>query len=167
MDIQQKNEHIDISNARLDEQKAVMQNIMDAGHCPFCKENLAKYHTEEILKEGTYWLLTYNRWPYEHTRVHLLLIYKEHVTDLAGLDPQSGEELLAFTQWAQQEFGVAGGGLAMRFGDTRYSAGTVAHIHAQFICPDLDDPTYEPVRIKIGSSPKTTQSLESTPHQRS
>jgi hypothetical protein len=44
--------------------------------------------------------------------------------------------------------------MAMRFGETKYSAGTVKHLHAQFIVPDVDQPDFEPVRIKIGSSTK-------------
>lgn len=154
MDTPQKNEHMDIDNARLDEQREQMRKIMDAGHCPFCRENLGLYHTEEIYKDGKYWLITKNKWPYEHTRVHLLFIYKEHVTDLAGLDPQAGVELIEFVQWAQKEFQIVGGGWAMRFGDMEYSAGTIAHIHVQFICPDIEDDAFEPVRIKIGNKKK-------------
>lgn len=145
---------VDIDNSRLEEQRAVMEKIIEAGHCPFCLENLEKYHKQEILKEGKYWLLTTNQWPYKHTKVHLLIIYKEHATNLQELDPQSGIELLEFVQWAAEKFQIPGGGWAMRFGDTNYSAGTVAHIHVQFIMPDIDHPEYEPVRIKIGKTRK-------------
>lgn len=150
----QKNEHVDIENARLDEQRTVMREIVDAGHCPFCLENLRKYHKEPILKDGQFWILTKNQWPYDFTKHHLLLIYKEHVTDLQDLDPESGKELLEFLQWAQREYKVPGGGWAMRFGDTDYSAGTVAHIHVQFIMPNREHPEFEPVRIKIGKDKK-------------
>lgn len=141
---------VDIDNSRLEEQRVVMEQIIEAGHCPFCRENLQKYHKQEILKEGEYWLVTKNQWPYKHTKVHLLIIYKQHATNLTELDPKSGVELLEFVQWAQEKFQIPGGGWAMRFGDTNYSAGTVAHIHVQFIMPDIDHPEYEPVRIKIG-----------------
>jgi ATP adenylyltransferase len=144
--------HVDIDNARLDEQRQVMQEIIDADHCPFCRENLDKYHKQEILKEGEFWLVTKNQWPYDFTKVHLLLIYKQHATDLSELDPESGKELLELLQWAQKEYKIPGGGWAMRFGDTDHSAGTVAHIHVQFIMPDLEHPEFKPVRIKIGKS---------------
>lgn len=149
-----KNQHINLDNARGDEQKQVMQDIMAADHCPFCHENLTKYHKQPILKEGTYWLVTTNQWPYPYTKLHLLFIYKEHVTHLPGMNPDAGRELIELAQWAQAEYDVPGGGLAMRFGDTDHSAGTVAHLHAQFLVPDLDHPTYEPVRIKIGRTKK-------------
>lgn len=149
---QNKNKHVDLDNARVDEQRRVMQEIMEVGHCPFCSENLAKYHKQPILREGKFWLVTHNQWPYQFTKLHLLFIYKTHVTHLNEIDPESGRELIELAQWAATEYEVPGGGLAMRFGDTDYSAGTVAHLHAQFLVADIEAEGYEPVRIKIGKS---------------
>jgi ATP adenylyltransferase len=154
---QQASEHkkfVDLDNARVEEQKKVMEDIADANHCPFCLENLQKYHKKPILKEGEYWLLTENQWPYENTTIHLLAIYKQHVTDLASLDPEAGKELLEMMQWAETEFKIPGGGFVVRFGDTDYSAGTVNHLHAQLLQPDIHAPTYldKPVKIKIGKT---------------
>jgi len=145
-----KKQFVDLDNAREDEQKQVMKDIINADHCPFCLENLNKYHKQPIIKEGKYWLLTQNQWPYKHTRHHLLVIYKQHATDLSELDIESGKELLEFVAWAQKEFKISGGGFAMRFGDTNYSAGTINHIHVQFIQPDIKKPDFSPVRIKLG-----------------
>lgn len=145
-----KQQFVDLGNAREDEQKTVMEDIIKADHCPFCEENLRKYHKEPIIKEGKFWIVTNNQWPYKSTKVHLLVIYKQHVTNLADLDSESGKELLDLMKWAEKEYKVPGGGWAMRFGDTNYSAGTVDHIHAQFIQPDLDAKDYKPVRIKLG-----------------
>ncbi len=150
----QKKQFIDIENTRTDVQKKVMADIADAQHCPFCSENLAKYHTQPILRETKYWLLTKNQWPYAHTKVHLLAIYKTHAERLAELAPEAGEDLLELMQWAEAKYDVPGGGWAMRFGDTNHSAGTVLHIHAQFLVPDLESAGFEPVRIKIGKSPQ-------------
>lgn len=141
---------VDMDNARYDDQKEIMEEIIRAQHCPFCLENIRNYHKQPILKEGRYWLITQNQWPYKHTKVHLLAIYKEHATNLAELDSKSGNELLDLLKWAELEYKIPGGGWAMRFGDTNYSAGTVNHLHVQFIQPDLEDPQYEPVRIKLG-----------------
>ncbi|HCC84755.1 MAG TPA: hypothetical protein DEP87_03670 [Candidatus Pacebacteria bacterium] len=143
---------VDLDNARLDEQRQVMKDIMTAGHCPFCPENLAVYNKTPILKQGKYWLIVPNQWPYEHTKVHLLLILRTHVTDLSQLDPTAGQELIELTQWAQREFKILGGALAVRFGDTNFSAGTINHLHAHLIQPDIYHPDYKtkPVRLKIG-----------------
>lgn len=147
-----KNQHVNVANTRSEEQREQMEEILAAGHCPFCDENLKKYHKAPILKEGKFWLLTANQWPYQHTKHHFLLIYREHVTNLAGVNPEAGKELIELAQWVEKEYSVPGGGIAMRFGDTDYSAGTVAHLHAQFLVPALDDEDFEPVRIKIGQS---------------
>ena len=145
---------VDIDNARLEEQKQVMQQIVDEGHCPFCLENFQKYHRQPTLKNGKYWLVTLNQWPYEHTKHHFLAIYKQHAERLADLDPAAGEELIRFFQEIEKEYDIPGGGWAMRFGNTKYSAGTVKHLHVQFLSPDLDDPTYQPIRFKIGKDPE-------------
>ena len=145
-----KNKFIDVDNSREDDQREVMKNIMKADHCPFCLENLKKYHKQPLIKTGKYWVLTANQWPYKHTKHHFLAIYKEHIENLAGIDPEAGKELIEFVQYLEKEYSVKGGGWAMRFGDTDYSAGTVAHIHIQFVVPDIKDPKFEPCRLKIG-----------------
>jgi diadenosine tetraphosphate (Ap4A) HIT family hydrolase len=131
-----------------------MENIKNEKHCPFCEENLRKYHKEPILKEGKYWILTKNQWPYKGTKLHLLAILKKHAERLGELTPEEGAELFELFQWAERSNRVLGGGFAMRFGDMRYSGGTVRHLHAQFIVPDVDNPDAEPVRFKIGQSKK-------------
>jgi len=143
---------VDLDNARLDEQRQVMTEIANQEHCPFCLENLQKYHKQETLKEGEYWIITPNQWPYEHTQVHLMAIYKKHAEKLQELEPAAGAELISLFAEIEREMNIPGGGLAMRFGDTTYSSGSVKHIHAQFIIPNLDEPDFESIRFKIGKS---------------
>jgi diadenosine tetraphosphate (Ap4A) HIT family hydrolase len=145
-----KKEYVDLRFARFDDQKKVMEKIIEEGHCPFCGDNLFKYHKKEILKDGKYWILTYIQWPREHTRVHLLAIYKPHAESLSDLDSESGLELFEYMKWAEKKFGVKGGAFALRFGDTSYSGGSVRHLHVQFMVPDIDSKDYEPVRFKVG-----------------
>lgn len=144
--------YVDLDNARLDDQKKIMTDIIAAGHCPFCLENLKKYHKQEIIKDGKYWILTSNQWPYENTKLHLLLISKPHAEKLSELDPQAGQEMIEFFAWAEQKYQIPGGGIGFRFGDTNYSAGTVKHLHAQFIVPDIEKENFQPVRLKIGKT---------------
>ena len=152
----QKKPTVDLDNAREAEQVRVMKRIIKAGDCPFCLKNLRKYHKQPILKETKHWLLTKNQWPYPNTAVHLLAIYKHHAERLADLVPGAGADLLELMQWAEKEFQAPGGGWCMRFGDTDYSAGTIRHIHVQFLVPDIKAPDYDakPVRIKIGKTKK-------------
>jgi diadenosine tetraphosphate (Ap4A) HIT family hydrolase len=141
---------VDLENARVEEQRQEMQRIIEAGHCPFCPENVHLYHKQPNLKDGRFWFVTKNQWPYENVKLQLLAIYKSHAENLQELDPDAGEELLRFFAEIEKEMGVPGGAFAMRFGDTTHSAGSVKHIHAQFIWPDIEKPGFKSVRFKIG-----------------
>jgi diadenosine tetraphosphate (Ap4A) HIT family hydrolase len=149
---------VDIDNARVGEQRQVMAEIISAGHCPFCPESLTKYHTEPWIIETTFWLVTKNRWPYENTRHHLLLIYRPHAEKLSDLDPEAGRELFEIVAKLEQEMDLPGGGLSIRFGSTQFSAGSVNHLHAQLIVPDATSPNFKPVRIKLGKDRGLQQS---------
>lgn len=145
---------LDIDNSRVPEQVAVMEQIIESGECPFCMEALKKYHRTPILKETKHWVFTRNAWPYENTREHFLLILKTHKETLSELTAEEGADYFELVAWAETEFALPGGGLAMRFGDTNYSAGTVKHLHAQLIVPDIEKPSFQPVRFKIGKTPQ-------------
>lgn len=143
---------VDIDNSREPEQIKVMEEIIENGECPFCYEVLKKYHRTPILKETEHWVLTRNAWPYANTREHFLLILKSHKETLRELSPEEGADYFQMVAWAEKEFKLPGGGLAMRFGDTNYSAGTIKHLHAQLIVPDIDKPGFQPTRFKIGKN---------------
>ena len=147
---QNKNNFINVNNSREEDQIEVMKTIADQAHCPFCEENLRLYHKEPILKESKYWLVTKNQWPYKHTKHHLLLIYKKHATRLAELETEAGNELFTLIKELEKEYAFEGGGFAMRFGDTDFSAGTVNHLHVQLVIPDAMAKDFEPVKIKLG-----------------
>src|SRR5471030_990620 len=108
-----KKTFVDIDNARVDEQRRVMQEIIDQGHCPFCPENLQKYHKQAFLKEGKYWLITKNQWPYENTKLHLLAIHKTHIEKLAEVEPEASAELFRLLGELETELKIPGGGLAI------------------------------------------------------
>lgn len=154
-----KNDFIDPDNARVDEQKNVMAEILTAGHCPFCEENLRKYHQLPIIKEGDFWVITPNQWPYEHTQYHWLAIHRSHVETLQELTPEAGAELVVLLGEMERDYNLVGGGVGLRFGDSDYNAGTVSHLHAQLIIPDIDAPDFQPVRLKIGKEKEKRQPL--------
>jgi len=134
-----KNKHINLSAIRREDQAKVMAEIDQANECPFCIENLSKYHKNPILKEGKYWLLTDNQWPYEKINHQLLAIYKTHVEHIRELAPEAGSELIEMFAEESKRRNISGGGLAIRFGrseDGNYGS-SVLHIHAHLIEPDL------------------------------
>lgn len=149
-----ENKFINMSSIRREDQKKVMEEIKKEGHCPFCKENLEKYHKNPILKEGKFWILTDNQWPYEKIKHQLLAIYKNHIEHIEEMDPEAGKELLEMFIEESKKRKMKGGGLAMRFGsDPEHGnyGSSVLHIHAHLIEPDLEklDDT-EAWRFKFG-----------------
>lgn len=142
----QDDRYIDISNARLEEQQEVMRRIAADGVCPFCEEHLFDYHTEPILKRGTYWLITKNRWPYEGSKHHFLAISTTHIASFNDLAPEAGAELFTLFQEVAREFNITTGGLGLRFGT---GSNSVKHIHAHFIEPDTEDPEHKGVKFSL------------------
>lgn len=130
-----KEETVDLSNARKEEQIQTMGKIIENGEDPFDWEILSKYHIKPILKKGSFWLVTENQWPYDNARVQLLFIYKDNVPDMSQLPADAFTELLALIQEFSEQYSIVGGALGMRFGKTQYSGATVNHLHAQLISP--------------------------------
>ena len=135
----QENKYINMNAVRREDQKQVMDEIKKQGHCPFCIENLEKYHKSPILKEGKFWILTENQWPYEKVKHQLLAIYKTHVEHIKDVDPQAGNELFEMFAEESKKRKILGGGVAIRFGRSEYGnyGSSVLHIHAHLIEPDL------------------------------
>lgn len=134
------NRFINTNLVRREDQRVVMEEIRKQGHCPFCRENLEKYHTAPILKEGKFWVFTDNQWPYENIKHQLLAIYKTHVEHISEIDPEAGSELFSFFSEEAKKRNIAGGGIAIRFGSSEHGSygSTVLHIHAHLIEPDLE-----------------------------
>ena len=145
-----------MSSIRRADQKKVMEEIEKEGHCPLCIENLKRYHKNPILKEGKYWLLTDNQWPYEKIKHQILAIYKTHIEHIHEMNPEAGAELIKLFQEESKKRSVPGGGIAIRFGSNpehgNYGS-SVLHIHAHLIEPDLEAlKEDEAWRFKFGQS---------------
>jgi ATP adenylyltransferase len=153
-----KTSFVDLDNGREKDQIEEMKKIVEAGHCPFCEDNLHLYHKLPNELEGKYWFITRNQWPYKNTKYHYLAILKRHAEQLHELLEEEGGELITLLGKLQKNLSAPGGGFAIRFGDTNYSAGTVRHIHAQFIVPDAEADDFIPVRLKLGKDKKPKQS---------
>ena len=145
--------HLDLDNARYPDQIATMQASLDNNESPFLPENLAKYHHLPIIKQGQYWYITANQWPYEHTAWHYLIISNQYWTKLEDITPAAAAEALELAQWLKQEIDCPGGALSLRFGDSNYSGATIDHLHWQFIVPDIHAPDYDRVHVTIGKKP--------------
>lgn len=130
-----------MDNIRREDQKKVMDEIAEQKHCPFCPENLLKYHKKPIIKEGKYWVLTDNQWPYEKIKHQLLAIYRSHIEHISEMEPAAGAELIELFKDEAVKRNIPGGGIAIRFGSNPEHGSygnSVLHIHAHLIEPDLE-----------------------------
>ncbi len=128
----------------------VIDDIKKDGVCPFCPENLLKYHKNPILKDGAYWLLTNNMYPYEAAKYHVLIIHKKHIESMAEISSEAWAEVKVLTEAFAKENNIPGGTFIMRFGDTRYTGATVRHLHAGFVSPYGEDKNCKPIIARIG-----------------
>ena len=144
---------VNLKNARVREQYRVMKVAQKGGFCPFCFEHASKSQLEPIIKQGKYWHIRKNRWPYKNTQVHLILIYNTHVEKLSEISPDAAKEFFNLTKWIEEEYQIPGGAIGLRFGDIYLNGGTVLHLHAHIITANIinrDDPDYLPVRFRMG-----------------
>jgi diadenosine tetraphosphate (Ap4A) HIT family hydrolase len=141
---------LDLDNARYDDQKEVMRRIMEAGESPFLPKNLPKYHPHPIIKQGKYWYITKNNWPYAHARYHYLIIAKQYWTKLEEVTPEAMGEVIVLARWLRKKLDAPGGAIAMRFGDQDYSGASVDHLHWQFMVPEVEACDYERIKFSVG-----------------
>ena len=127
---------VDLRNARSDDYRKVLEEIAAKGKCPFCPENF-KWHKEPVLLRYKGWFITNAAWPYENAKRHFLIISEKHKEGLGELSDADLRVVLVLVNWAVEGFGIKGGGLALRFGDTTYTGATVCHLHFHLIVPEL------------------------------
>jgi len=138
-------------NARTEEQKALMARIEADGVCPFCAEHFTKYHPKPILRETDFWFVTENISPYVGTSYHFLFVYKpSHINRPCDIPPAAAQDLFSLFSWITETYGMEGGGFFMRFGDTKWNASSVEHIHAHVVVggPQSDDG--EKIKVPLG-----------------
>jgi ATP adenylyltransferase len=142
---------LNIDNARTEEQRKLMEQIQRDGVCPFCKEYFSTYHPKPIIKETDYWYFTENMSPYAGTKHHFIFVYKpEHIENPSVLSPEEVTDLFSLLSWATERFSIRGGSFFMRFGESKYTGSSVAHLHAHLLMGDVDAPDHTPVRVKLG-----------------
>ena len=130
--------------------RALIDQIIKDKVCPFCPENLLRYHKKPILNDGIYWILTENISPYKAAKHQLLVIHKKHIETMASITSEAWTELLELTQSEVKKRGIEGGTFYMRFGDTNYTGASVTYLHANLVSPDRDNPNREPIMARVG-----------------
>lgn len=150
-----KRKFVDLAGAegRPQYTKTIQQIIKD-GVCPFCSKNFLRYHTRPILRTGKHWLVTENANPYQGSRHHYLFVHTKHVESIATLSPIAFAELKSHIVWLQKKYNLKGGSLFMRFGDTRLTSASVAHVHAQMIVGAPRGKNTEPLAVTLAYKKK-------------
>jgi diadenosine tetraphosphate (Ap4A) HIT family hydrolase len=143
-DMRTDKKHLNLDNARRDDQRELMRKIIEDGICPFCRENLEKYHPKPILFETDCWIVTTNAFPYELTKGHFLVIYRDHIENNSQISPKGWQEIEIVIARLQKEHGLEYGTMLMRFGDTSKTGATVTHLHFQLVQSDPESPDYDP-----------------------
>lgn len=141
---------LNMRGARLPEQKKKMEYIKKQGVCPFCSKYFKKYHDAPIIKENSSWFLTKNDYPYDGTKIHLLLIHKKHIETIQEISLKAREEMFSLASWTIKKFKISGGGLSMRFGDFKYNGATVAHLHSHIIMGSKEGKGKERLLVQLG-----------------
>src|SRR3989338_11114151 len=103
----------------------VIDEIKKDGVCPFCPENLSRYHKNLILNDGKYWIITDNMYPYKGAKHHILLIHKKHIENVTDIAEDAWTELFDLIRSETKKRNIKGGTFYMRFGDTAYTGASV------------------------------------------
>lgn len=140
-----------VKHARSDEQRAVLEQINADGVCPFCYENLQRYHKNHLYT-SEHWIVTENQWPYTHASRHILIIAQRHVESPSELTPQEWVDWNMANSYAMSLFDISSGAICMRFGDPELSGASVVHLHSHIVVPRKDAP--EPIKFNIGGKKK-------------
>lgn len=144
-----------IDAGRTPEQIEKMKKLAAAGLCAFCRDHFDELHESPIEHETDHWLVSKNDYPYEHTKLHLLIISKAHVKTISELSTPAKAEFLEVVTWIEKLFALNSFGVGMRVGDFRYNGGSVDHLHAHVLVGTRERAGFEPVRMKLTSLPKS------------
>jgi ATP adenylyltransferase len=137
-------------NIRTAEQQAEMARLDAAGICLFCPEYLASHPDQRILFSTRHWTVTPNKYPYQGTSLHLLLVPHQHAGDLLELsDEVRGDFWVALAEVAEA-CQLRHYGLGVRNGDCRFTGATIAHVHAHVLVGS-DEQGAAPVRMRFSS----------------
>jgi ATP adenylyltransferase len=145
----QRRSYYYLENSRGEAQSDDMRRLEAEGRCLFCpgQEALAVVH------RTPQWTIVPNRFPYRGTKLHLLLIPDEHVTDMADLSAAARADFWTALAWVREQYSLTYYGIAIRNGDPRFTGGTIRHLHVHLVVGDVDDPEADFVRVKLSSRP--------------
>ena len=131
---------LNLKNARREDQVKVMKQIIADGICPFCHDFVDKkkpaYHSNPVLIETDFWIVTRNAWPYKNTKEHLILVIKRHILMPEEMTKEETLDLWNILAKIKKKLNITHSTLLMRSDSTNKTGATVQHLHAQLIVAD-------------------------------
>jgi ATP adenylyltransferase len=144
-------------NYRTEEQLAEMRRLEAAGTCLFCPESLREHTRQQVILQTAHWSVTPNEFPYQGTRLHLLVVPHRHVNDMLDLDERSRADFWTSLALIRERFGLDHYGLGVRNGNCSFTGATIAHVHAHVLVGDPSLDPEVPVRMRFSSRPRHPQ----------
>ncbi len=139
----------DLAAARSASQRQRMEDLEAAGICVFCPEHVAEHQPEPIEHTGNHWYVTRNRYPYEGTATHYLIVARRHVTSFDELPDEAGAELWSIKRMLTAQLEPAAVATVERSGNMLYNGGSVAHLHVHLVA--LDTSPSATVRFRVSA----------------
>jgi ATP adenylyltransferase len=139
----------DLAAARSAAQRQRMEELEAAGICVFCPEHVAEHQPEPIEHTGRHWYVTRNRYPYEGTATHYLIVARRHVTSFDELPDEAGAELWSIRRMLKAQLEPAALATVERSGNMLYNGGSVAHLHIHLVA--LDPSPSATVRFRVSA----------------
>ena len=125
-----------IANAREVDQRSRMELSEENKKCIFCEEGLKEIHKLPILQENKTFFVTDNAFPYPGTNHHVLIIPKKHISNILEIDTESWGDLKQMIEWVVKERNLEGASLYLRFGNSKFTCGSLSHLHFQILVGD-------------------------------
>jgi diadenosine tetraphosphate (Ap4A) HIT family hydrolase len=139
----------DLAAARSAAQRQRMEELEAAGICVFCPEYVAEHQPEPIEHTGRHWYVTRNRYPYEGTAAHYLIVSRLHVVSFDELPDEAGAELWSIRRALKAQLEPAALATVERSGNMLYNGGSVAHLHIHLVALERSPSTT--VRFRVSA----------------
>lgn len=118
-------------NAREQEQLDIMVRMEAEDKDPMAPE----YIEQEILFQTKYWHVSYNRFPYENSEKHFLVVATEPVYRIDDMSLEMWGDLKTVWQKLIDEYDMDGGALCFRFGNPAKSGASLKRLHCHIFMP--------------------------------
>lgn len=117
-----------------------MKKRIENEACPFCDEffdSQINSIIDTVGDDATRWRMWMNPFAHKGTDIHVILAPVRHIEHISQMKEGDWSALGKLCQALTERLQLPGGALAMRFGDPERNAGSIYHLHANLIVPDL------------------------------